>query len=527
MTKRSFISCINQVNASTTEDDVAVLVDFVKLNPSCGKWLVKLLPEQHPLFDKKSTNSVNRIRGYILASFEQVGLPDSALPYVLDELQNGLHAYVVAAAAKALRGTKEKMSAYCEFLLQAMKNIRRHDDAVSFESFHPKWQAGTYSTALIEIITTFERLGPHAKQSLPTLRDYLRDEFSDLNKAVKSRLSDAINIIENAEAPEDDCCSDSPENLMLSSYKLGKKTKRRLNDVLLEDQDGNKIKFNDFFIGKKSILSFFYTRCDNPNKCSLTVLKMGQLQAEMINAGLNSEINIGVITYDAEFDTPSRIKNYGRSRGFMFSQNHRMFRIAEGFEALRNHLDLGVNYTSSIVNHHRTELFLLNKNGKIEQGFPRMQWNAKMVIEAVRQLPDRRILFANRWMPRVRVAMSSTANVLVPLLIAFFPKCPFCWAAYLSMFGFAGLQSIPYTPWLLPVFIALGAVNLFALYRRGRRIKNLMPFSLGAIGFVLVLIGLRFSITTLSYTGLALIVAGSLLNMVPARLRWFVSFPKS
>ena len=37
--------------------------------------------------------------------------------------------------------------------------------------------------------------------------------------------------------------------------------------------------FKDFFHGQPSIVVFFYTRCDNPMKCSLTVAKLARVQA--------------------------------------------------------------------------------------------------------------------------------------------------------------------------------------------------------------------------------------------------------
>ena len=43
----------------------------------------------------------------------------------------------------------------------------------------------------------------------------------------------------------------------------------------LEDQDGARVTFGEFFAGKPSVVAFFYTRCDNPNKCSLTITKLG------------------------------------------------------------------------------------------------------------------------------------------------------------------------------------------------------------------------------------------------------------
>ena len=62
---------------------------------------MQLLPERISLYAGRSANETIRMRGYILAAFEQVELPDAALPYVLEELESGRDAYLVAAAARA------------------------------------------------------------------------------------------------------------------------------------------------------------------------------------------------------------------------------------------------------------------------------------------------------------------------------------------------------------------------------------------------------------------------------------------
>ena len=74
-----------------------------------------MLPERISLYDGRSANATIRMRGYILAAFEQTGLPEAALPYVLEELENGRDAYLTAGAARALRGldTPTSLSPCC------------------------------------------------------------------------------------------------------------------------------------------------------------------------------------------------------------------------------------------------------------------------------------------------------------------------------------------------------------------------------------------------------------------------------
>ncbi len=115
------------------------------------------------------------------------------------------------------------------------------------------------------------------------------------------------------------------------------------------------------------------------------------------------------------------------------------------------------------------------------------------------------------------VQASRTAKTLpaalISLGIAFFPKCPFCWAAYMSVLGSIGIAKLPYLPWMLPVLLALLAVHLLLLLRQLAR-KRYWPFVCSALGAACVLLGRSGSgqQSGLLLLGIGLLIAGSLLN---------------
>lgn len=113
----------------------------------------------------------------------------------------------------------------------------------------------------------------------------------------------------------------------------------------------------------------------------------------------------------------------------------------------------------------------------------------------------------------VRKTGSMLPSVFMSILIAFFPKCPFCWAVYMSMFGSIGLVKLPYMPWLFPVLIGFLAFHLFMLWRKVPQ-KGYFPFLISLAGAVVILSGkLFFPLAQwLSVTGMILIISGSLLN---------------
>jgi len=113
--------------------------------------------------------------------------------------------------------------------------------------------------------------------------------------------------------------------------------------------------------------------------------------------------------------------------------------------------------------------------------------------------------------------VKKTARAIPPFLIsvlfAFFPKCPVCWAVYMSMFGSVGLARLPYMRWLLPVLLLLLIFHLFLIYRKIPQ-KGYIPFLLSFAGAGVILCGRALfpAGNWLLLSGMALIIAGSLVN---------------
>lgn len=120
-------------------------------------------------------------------------------------------------------------------------------------------------------------------------------------------------------------------------------------------------------------------------------------------------------------------------------------------------------------------------------------------------------------------------STLLSILIAFFPKCPLCWAAYMSMFGFLGLSRLPYLSWLLPVLLAFLAFHLFVLWRKASRSGYYLPLLLSIAGALFILCGRTWlpGEKWVLVTGMTGIIAGSLFNSFPIKRFPSVSYKKS
>jgi protein SCO1/2 len=372
----------DDLDQNTPEERIAALVDAVKRDPRRRDCLVGLLPERISLYAGRGTNATIRLRGYIMAAFGQAGLPDTAVAYVLEELESGRHAYLVAAAARAVRGLDVPTSQAVPFLLKAIENIKYSDDAVSFDSYRPRWPVPAHTTAIEEIIRTLAWLGEHARPALPALKA-LRAERGALSAPARAGLETIVTGLSDAGAG---CCAaETAETDAIGFARGGPACVRRPSAdvpvaVEMEDQDGRPITFGGFFTGQPAIVTFFYTRCDNPNKCSLTITKLARLQHGLRQRGSPGQLRTAAITYDPGYDLPSRLRAYGQNRGVVFGDSDRFLRTKTGFDVLREYFELGVNFGPALVNRHRIELFVLDRDGRIAVAFTRLQWDVEDVL---------------------------------------------------------------------------------------------------------------------------------------------------
>jgi protein SCO1 len=359
---------------------IAETILAIRRSPAGREELVALLAEQSPIYQGLSAAEAERIRGFILASFEDAGLPQSALPFVLEELETGINPYTVAAAARALRGAPEVSDATFALLVAAAERIASNDDNVQYETIDPGDRVARRTSALAEIIRTIAALGPRARplwgaiEAMAARGNVSPEAMTAIDRARHS-LSGQPN--------EHCCCTAAPPPLVVPSSTPAF---RNTDDVVLEDQSGATFKYREFFCRRPSVVTFFYTRCMNPQKCSLTVGKLAALQRRLAAMELGSRINIGAFSYDPAYDRARRLQTYGMERGFRFDEQNRFIRTVGSFEPIQAKFDLGVGFGSATVNRHSVELLVLDSNGEAVREFRRVQWAESEVVETLRDI---------------------------------------------------------------------------------------------------------------------------------------------
>ena len=106
------------------------------------------------------------------------------------------------------------------------------------------------------------------------------------------------------------------------------------------------------------------------------------------------------------------------------------------------------------------------------------------------------------------------------LLVAFFPKCPMCWAVYMSALGVTGLAQVPYLSFLFPVLVGMLGVHLFLLWRQVDKVGP-GPFLTSVAGILTVLLVRTYAADAhwALNGGILLMLGGSLWQSFSARGR--------
>lgn len=470
------------LTADATEAD---FVDCVEQLVIAGDTphLSELISEEHSVYSQKSTAATARMRAWILIGFSRVGLCDRSLIYAVEELDTGIEPYLVAAAAVALRSYPSKEPSFSRYLLHAIANIRLQDEPVSFERY------GVYSeeksrTAVTEVLESLEWLGASVltKDEMTLLRG-----LPDCHQEIVSRIGTPA--IPNSRGAS---CCEIPGLFGRFSLPSGLRVdKAELASVLFEDQDGSVVGFREFFTGTCSIVVFFYTRCDNPFKCSLTVSKLTNIQRTLQKRDLHRPVRVAAITYDPEFDNCDRIRVYGEDRGVTFDADTKLLRCIRGMETVREYFRSGSNFIGSLINRHRIEAFVLDQDGEVIATFQRTRWDEEELIEsAINHADGCESVLRQNVRParsRVRRFLSGALSILPPAAVAFFPKCPFCWAAYLSALGLSGFE-LAFPPWLYPMLWFVLGVHVVSSGLRSRTTGKWYSFVMAAAGAGLLLL---------------------------------------
>src|SRR5688572_628411 len=188
---------------SQTEEAFCDLIEELARDPAKQNQLIDLLQEDHRVYAQRGTTTISRMRGWIVLALARINLPDAALPFVLEELDTGVDAYLVATAAIALRSYPAPSPAFAPFVVRAITNIRYRDERLSLYQYGGYAIGSTGTTPVRELLATLLWLGPHARVTASEI-ELLRSGPTALNKKYLPAIEQVLSAEAGAETS--DCC---------------------------------------------------------------------------------------------------------------------------------------------------------------------------------------------------------------------------------------------------------------------------------------------------------------------------------
>ena len=460
-----------------------------------------------PAYQGLSSAAIDRLRGQQMLTRAHSRFDEFTLNAVVEELDNGRSAFAIACAARAARiaGVHDRL--LCEPLKHAIVNIRDHDDYVDLGG-----EGESETTAFAELLATVRWLGPLATSIVPALKQLAssNDRPLDVEQLadVQATVDSIVASVSVQRDRGDECCG-WPQSFRALRW-CRESSPVEASTILFEDHQGTRLSWHDVFVGRPTFAVFFYTRCDNPERCSLSIAQLADVQRRL-DPGLAEHVGLVAITYDPDYDIPPRLREYVTSRGLSLGPRALALRVVDGRQTLHRRFQLEVSYAASLVNRHRVEAHVLDANACTVAAFKRLRWDPREVVailtQQVRQPSD--------LAPTSRVGTGSSGAVrhvsgpVLTVAMALFPKCPLCGATYLSVSGIAALPMLPTWTWLFPALLVAASINLAGVGLLALRRRQWGPFALALAGALLTCGGLAFEESFVTGTGVALSLAAS------------------
>jgi cytochrome oxidase Cu insertion factor (SCO1/SenC/PrrC family) len=320
----------------------------------------QLLAEQSPIYAGLVTLEAERFRANVFESFAADGLPEDAVPAALEELSTGDNLVSVAAAARSLMFSRVAPPQIDILLSRAIERFATRD--VPFD---------------------LDPCRPSAASALGAIAEA---------RAALRRRSDAIPRPQGEAGNAESCCNGAEP---FDPTKLGSTTETPRTvfgawPCPVEDQHGREATIGEIFAGRPAFVTFFYTRCMSPEKCSASIARMGRLQRSIKASPALEDAVLAGLTYDPAFDIAPRLLRYGEDRGLDFSGPVKLLRTTGSFESIRAIFELRVGFGETTVNRHGLEAFVLDRNSCIIRGFRRRPWTEEEVLSALQQAAVRR-----------------------------------------------------------------------------------------------------------------------------------------
>jgi len=165
-------------------------------------------------------------------------------------------------------------------------------------------------------------------------------------------------------------------------------------DYRLINQDGKAIRLQDFK-GKALLLTFIYTRCQDPNQCTLMSSNFAAIDQELQKQPeLYAKTHLLSVSFDPAYDTPKVLRSYGAAHTGKYSdETFAHWEFATGspdevkgiakFFGLRYYQDT-TSGTEQVIHSLRTAV--ISPDGKIVKVYRGNEWKPEEMVSELQRV---------------------------------------------------------------------------------------------------------------------------------------------
>lgn len=159
----------------------------------------------------------------------------------------------------------------------------------------------------------------------------------------------------------------------------------------LINQDGKAIRIHDYK-GKTLLLTFIYTRCQDPSQCTLMSSNFANIDQELQkNPDLYAKTHLLTISFDPAYDTPAVLRSYGAAYTGKYSdENFAHWEFASGsadevkgiaqFFGMRYYVDSSSGKEQVI---HSLRTALIGPDGKVLKMYRGNEWKPDEILKDI------------------------------------------------------------------------------------------------------------------------------------------------
>jgi protein SCO1/2 len=183
-----------------------------------------------------------------------------------------------------------------------------------------------------------------------------------------------------------------------AASSVGPKPGEEVPDFTLVNQDGKPIRLSQYK-GKALALTFVYTRCPQPDQCTLMSTNFAAIEKDLQQqTDIYAKTHLLSITFDPEYDTPKVMRSYGASHTGRYSDEkfeHWEFTTGTADEVKRIAEFFGLRYfkdssTGEEQVMHSLRTAVIDPDGKLVKLYRGNEWKPSELADDLKHLASTR-----------------------------------------------------------------------------------------------------------------------------------------